>query len=295
MEGNSTQMIRCIKKTDKEYPQKLLQYSSMPAALYVKGQLPSQERPSVAVIGARMCSPYGRIQAFRYAKFLSAAGVQIISGMALGIDSEGHKGALEGKMPTFAVLGSGVDVCYPRSNRKLYERILWESGGILSECPPGSPPMQWCFPARNRIISALSDAVLIVEAKENSGSLITAGFALEQGKMVFAIPGAVTDALSTGCHKLIYDGAGIAYTPEIILEELGISPKGDRKTPEKNNLGLASDLNMVYSCLDLRPKSTDFLIQKTGLPPEKIGSLLLELKLSGLVREIGRHYYIKET
>ena len=207
MEGNSTQMIRCIKKTDKEYPQKLLQYSSMPAALYVKGQLPSQERPSVAVIGARMCSPYGRIQAFRYAKFLSAAGVQIISGMALGIDSEGHKGALEGKMPTFAVLGSGVDVCYPRSNRKLYERILWESGGILSECPPGSPPMQWCFPARNRIISALSDAVLIVEAKENSGSLITAGFALEQGKMVFAIPGAVTDALSTGCHKLIYDGA----------------------------------------------------------------------------------------
>ena len=235
MEGNSTQMIRCIKKTDKEYPQKLLQYSSMPAALYVKGQLPSQERPSVAVIGARMCSPYGRIQAFRYAKFLSAAGVQIISGMALGIDSEGHKGALEGKMPTFAVLGSGVDVCYPRSNRKLYERILWESGGILSECPPGSPPMQWCFPARNRIISALSDAVLIVEAKENSGSLITAGFALEQGKMVFAIPGAVTDALSTGCHKLIYDGAGIAYTPEIILEELGISPKGDRKTPEKNN------------------------------------------------------------
>lgn len=139
MEGNSTQMIRCIKKTDKEYPQKLLQYSSMPAALYVKGQLPSQERPSVAVIGARMCSPYGRIQAFRYAKFLSAAGVQIISGMALGIDSEGHKGALEGKMPTFAVLGSGVDVCYPRSNRKLYERILWESGGILSECPPGSP------------------------------------------------------------------------------------------------------------------------------------------------------------
>ena len=96
MEGNSTQMIRCIKKTDKEYPQKLLQYSSMPAALYVKGQLPSQERPSVAVIGARMCSPYGRIQAFRYAKFLSAAGVQIISGMALGIDSEGHKGALEG-------------------------------------------------------------------------------------------------------------------------------------------------------------------------------------------------------
>ena len=293
MEGNSTQMIRCIKKTDKEYPQKLLQYSSMPAALYVKGQLPSQECPSVAVIGARMCSPYGRIQAFRYAKFLSAAGVQIISGMALGIDSEGHKGALEGKMPTFAVLGSGVDVCYPRSNRKLYERILWESGGILSECPPGSPPMQWCFPARNRIISALSDAVLIVEAKENSGSLITAGFALEQGKMVFAIPGAVTDTLSTGCHKLIYDGAGIAYTPEIILEELGISPKGDRKTPEKNNLGLASDLNMVYSCLDLRPKNPDHIVRKTGFSSARVSNCLVELMLRGLIRETGRHYYVR--
>ena len=253
MEGNSTQMIRCIKKTDKEYPQKLLQYSSMPAALYVKGQLPSQERPSVAVIGARMCSPYGRIQAFRYAKFLSAAGVQIISGMALGIDSEGHKGALEGKMPTFAVLGSGVDVCYPRSNRKLYERILWESGGILSECPPGSPPMQWCFPARNRIISALSDAVLIVEAKENSGSLITAGFALE----------------------------------------LGISPKGDRKTPEKNNLGLASDLNMVYSCLDLRPKNPDHIVRKTGFSPARVSNCLVELMLRGLIRETGRHYYVR--
>ena len=295
MEGNSTQMIRCIKKTDKEYPQKLLQYSSMPAALYVKGQLPSQERPSVAVIGARMCSPYGRIQAFRYAKFLSAAGVQIISGMALGIDSEGHKGALEGKMPTFAVLGSGVDVCYPRSNRKLYERILWESGGILSECPPGSPPMQWCFPARNRIISALSDAVLIVEAKENSGSLITAGFALEQGKMVFAIPGAVCDALSTGCHRLIYDGAGIAYCPEIMLEELGISAAKVTQNGEKNNLGLARDLNMVYSCLDLRPKNPDYIVRKTGFSPAQVSNCLVELTLRGLIRESGRHYYVKDS
>ena len=216
-EEYSTGQIRCIEKSDPEYPQIMKQYSSMPAKLYVKGRLPDPKRRTVAVIGARMCSPYGRMQAFRYAKALSVAGVQIISGMALGIDSEGHKGALEGKMPTFAVLGSGVDVCYPKSNRKLYERILWENGGIISECPLGSGPVSWHFPARNRIISALSDAVLVVEAKENSGSLITAGFALEQGKMVYAIPGAVTDELSRGCHKLIYDGAGIAYCPEIML------------------------------------------------------------------------------
>ena len=293
MKESISENIRCITKDDPEYPVKMKQYPSMPNKLYVKGRLPLAEKPAVAVIGARMCSPYGRIQAFRYAKVLSEAGIQIISGMALGIDSEGHKGALEGKMPTFAVLGSGVDVCYPRANRKLYERILWEGGGVISECPPGTQPMPWCFPARNRVISALADAVLIVEAKENSGSLITAGFALEQGKMVYAIPGAVTDALSRGCHKLIYDGAGIAYSPEIILEELEICTKTDIKSDEKIDLGLASDLNMVYSCLDLRPKNVDYIVRKTGFSPGQVSNYLIELMLQGLITECGKHYYTR--
>ena len=290
-----TGYIRCIEKSSPEYPQRMKQYPSMPAKLYVKGRLPDPDRRTVAVIGARMCSPYGRMQAFRYAKVLSQAGVQIISGLALGIDTEGHKGALEGRMPTFAVLGSGVDVCYPRTNRKLYERILWENGGIISECPPGSEPVAWHFPARNRIISALSDAVLVVEAKESSGSLITAGFALEQGKMVYAIPGAVTDALSRGCHKLIYDGAGIAYCPEILLEELGISGGKVIQTEEKNNLGLATDLNMVYSCLDLRPKNPDYIMRKTGFSPAQVSNCLVELTLRGLIRECGRYYYVRSS
>ena len=293
MKESISENIRCITKDDPEYPVKMKQYPSMPNKLYAKGRLPLAEKPAVAVIGARMCSPYGRIQAFRYAKVLSEAGIQIISGMALGIDSEGHKGALEGKMPTFAVLVSGVDVCYPRANRKLYERSLWEGGGVISECPPGTQPMPWCFPARNRIISALADAVLIVEAKENSGSLITAGFALEQGKMVYAIPGAVTDALSRGCHKLIYDGAGIAYSPEIILEELEICTKTDIKSDEKNDLGLASDLNMVYSCLDLRPKNVDYIVRKTGFSPGQVSNYLIELMLQGLITECGKHYYTR--
>ncbi len=293
MKESISENIRCITKDDPEYPVKMKQYPSMPNKLYVKGRLPLAEKPAVAVIGARMCSPYGRIQAFRYAKVLSEAGIQIISGMALGIDSEGHKGALEGKMPTFAVLGSGVDVCYPRANRKLYERILWEGGGVISKCPPGTQPMPWCFPARNRIISALADAVLIVEAKENSGSLITAGFALEQGKMVYAIPGAVTDALSRGCHKLIYDGAGIAYSPEIILEELEICTKTNIKSDEKNDLGLESDLNMVYSCLDLRPKNVDYIVRKTGFSPGQVSNYLIELMLQGLITECGKHYYTR--
>ena len=289
----NTEQIQCIDKDHPEYPQKMRQYPSMPSRIYLKGRLPSPDKPTVAVIGARMCSPYGRIQAFRYAKALSEAGVQIISGMALGIDSEGHKGALEGKMPTFAVLGCGVDVCYPKTNKQLYKRILWENGGIISECPPGTQPMPWCFPARNRIISVLSDAVLVVEAKENSGSLITAGFALEQGKMVFAIPGAVCDALSTGCHRLIYDGAGIAYCPEVILEELGISGRNRPQTEEKTNLGLASDLNLVYSCLDLRPKNPDYIVRKTGFSPAQVSNCLVELMLRGLIRESGRHYYVR--
>ena len=293
MKESISENIRCITKDDPEYPVKMKQYPSMPNKLYAKGRLPLAEKPAVAVIGARMCSPYGRIQAFRYAKVLSEAGIQIISGMALGIDSEGHKGALEGKMPTFAVLGSGVDVCYPRANRKLYERILWEGGGVISECPPGTQPMPWCFPARNRIISALADAVLIVEAKENSGSLITAGFALEQGKMVYAIPGAVTDALSRGCHKLIYDGAGIAYSPEIILEELEICTKTDIKSDEKKDRGLASELNMVYSCLELRPKNVDYIVRKTGFSPGQVSNYLIELMLQGLITECGKHYYTR--
>ena len=295
MEEKPEERIRQISSKSAEYPQKLNNYPKMPEILFAKGNLPDAKKPTAAIVGARACSPYGRIQAFRYAKILSSAGVQIISGMAYGIDAEAHKGALEGGTPTYAVLAGGVDICYPSGNRPLYDRILRENGGILSEQPPGMRARNYFFPARNRIISGLADLVLIVEAREKSGSLITAQWALDQGKIVYAVPGPVNEALSMGCHKLIYDGAGIAYSPEILLRELGLNCENKVKSPEKNDLGLASDLKLVYSCLDLRPKSTDFLIRKTGLPPEKIGSLLLELKLSGLVREIGRHYYIKET
>ena len=295
MEEKPEERIRQISSKSAEYPQKLNNYPKMPEILFAKGNLPDAKKPTAAIVGARACSPYGRIQAFRYAKILSSAGVQIISGMAYGIDAEAHKGALEGGTPTYAVLAGGVDICYPSGNRPLYARILRENGGILSEQPPGMRARNYFFPARNRIISGLADLVLIVEAREKSGSLITAQWALDQGKIVYAVPGPVNEALSMGCHKLIYDGAGIAYSPEILLRELGLNCENKVKSPEKNDLGLASDLKLVYSCLDLRPKSMDFLIQKTGLPPEKIGSLLLELKLSGLVREIGRHYYIKET
>ena len=218
-------------------------------------------------------------------------GVQIISGLAKGIDEEGHKGALDAGTPTFAVLGSGVDICYPASNKRLYERILETGGGILSEQPPGIQPKNWAFPARNRIISALSDAVLVVEAKEKSGSLITAGFALEQGNSVYAVPGAVNEELSRGCNKLIFDGAGIAYCPEIMLMEWGLTVEPAVEKKEKKKLGLAPDLDLVYSCLDLRPENPDVLIGKTGLSAAKVCAILTELELMGLVKKAGPQYY----
>ena len=293
MERTQFEEIRCIEKSSQEYPAKLKHYKGMPEKLYVKGGIPDPKRPVAAVVGARQCSTYGRIQAFRFARILAEAGVQIISGLASGIDAEGHKGAMEGRMPTWAVLGNGADVCYPAGNKGLYNRIIREKGGIISEYPPGTLPRSYYFPARNRIIAGFSDLVLVVEAKKKSGSLITAQCALEQGKAVFALPGPVNEELSRGCHQLIYDGAGIAYTPEVLLEELGINYENTIKSEGKRNLGLASDLNMVYSCLDLRPKTRDVLAQESGFSTEKTGRILVELGLLGMVREIGRHYYIK--
>lgn len=293
MEEKPEERIRQISSKSAEYPQKLNNYPKMPEILFAKGNLPDAKKPTAAIVGARACSPYGRIQAFRYAKILSSAGVQIISGMAYGIDAEAHKGALEGGTPTYAILAGGVDICYPSGNRPLYDRILRENGGILSEQPPGMRARNYFFPARNRIISGLADLVLIVEAREKSGSLITAQWALDQGKIVYAVPGPVNEALSMGCHKLIYDGAGIAYSPEILLRELGLNCENKVKSPEKNDLGLASDLKLVYSCLDLRPKNLDQIIRKTGFSPGKTAGILGQLMLMGLVKETGRQYYIR--
>lgn len=295
MEEKPEEKILRISSKSAEYPEKLNNYPKMPEILFVKGRLPDRKKPSIAIVGARACSTYGRIQAFRYAKVLSSAGVQIISGMAYGIDAEAHKGALEGGTATYAVLAGGVDICYPAGNKALYERILREGGGIISEQPPGMRARNYFFPARNRIISGLADMVLIVEAREKSGSLITAQWALDQGKTVYAIPGPVNEELSIGCHKLIYDGAGIAYSPEILLRELGMNYENKVKSDSKNDLGLASDLKLVYSCLDLRPKNPDYIVRKTGFSPAQVSNCLVELTLRGLIRESGRHYYVKDS
>ena len=213
--------IRLIRKGDDGYPPCFLNYPRMPGSIYVRGRLPDPSVKTVAIVGARNCTSYGRNQAEYFGRTFAQHGIQVISGMAYGIDSWGQKGALDGGGKVWSVLGTGVDVCYPRQNYPLYRRIIREGGGIISEYPPGTLPDAWHFPIRNRIISALSDVVLVVEARLKSGSLITADYAMEQGKSIYAVPGRNGDTTSEGCNRLIAQGAGIAWVPEAILEELG--------------------------------------------------------------------------
>ena len=284
-----------VKKEDENYPGRLKNIENRPDSLYVIGKLPQDDRPSMAIVGARNSSPYGENLAYEYARFLATAGVQIISGLARGIDSAAHAGALAAGGVTFAVLGCGVDVCYPSSGRKLYDNMK-ENGGLVSEFEPGAPPLAFHFPMRNRLISGFADGVLVVEAREKSGSLITVDHALDQGKTVFALPGRVGDLLSEGCNRLIYQGAVPAWKPEIILEEMGWTTTNGRfqtADEEKKGLGLAREDDLVYSCLGLNPKTVNQLQEETGLPYGKLVTSLAYLTCSGLAREIWKNHYIR--
>ncbi len=285
-----------IYKRGKEgYPKRLQQLTGMPEEIYVEGKLPDDEYPAIAIVGARNCSHYGANMAREYAKFLAKSGVQIISGLARGIDTAAHEGALSTGADTFGILGCGVDICYPASNQKLFEKMK-NQGGVVSEFPLGSPPLAYHFPRRNRVISGLADAVLIIEAKEKSGSLITADCALEQGKTVFALPGRVGDLLSTGCNRLIYQGAVPAWNPEMILEEMNWkqdSIKNHEDIKEKEILGLAREDNLVYSCLNFNPKNITNLQEETGLSCQELMKSLVQLQIRGLAKEIWKNNYIR--
>ena len=249
--------IKIYKKTEEGYPKNLLQLPDAPSRLYVLGELPDPMRPAIAIVGARNCSSYGKNMAYEYARILTQTGIQVISGLARGVDAAAHAGALAAGGKTYGVMGCGVDFCYPTSSRKLYH-VMQQQGGILSEFAPGTPPLSYHFPLRNRIISGLSGAILVVEAKEKSGSLITADAALEQGRTVFALPGRAGDILSEGCNRLIYQGAIPAWKPEIILEEMEWTGKKEiiqEDFTQEKKIVLAREDDLVYSWLDLNPKA----------------------------------------
>ena len=286
------QNVRFLTRKSKNYPKKLQVISAPPYALYVKGELPDENKLSVAIVGARECSPYGERMARQFSEVLASEGVQIISGMARGIDGVSQKSALVAGGKTFAVLGCGVDVCYPSEHKRIYTEIQGQ-GGVISEKPLGIQPLAQFFPARNRIISGLADVVLVIEAKEKSGSLITADMALEQGKEVYALPGPVNSLLSRGCHELIRQGAGILLSPNDLLEELGILYKNKIKNFEENKILLETDENMVYSCLDFEPKNLGQISMITNLTIPVLLNVLFDLELKGYIQEVSKNYYVK--
>ncbi len=284
------------KKIQQDFPKRLECLEKKPEQLYVKGELPSDDRPSIAIVGARNASSYGKNIAYEYARILAGQGIQIVSGLARGIDSAAHAGALEGGGKTFGILGCGIDLCYPSSSRKLYEKMK-EQGGLITEFHPGEAPLAFHFPMRNRLISGFADGILVVEAKEKSGSLITVDCGLEQGKTIFAIPGRVGDLLSEGCNRLIYQGAVPAWKPEIICEEMGWKEERTRFQKEesaKKNLVLAREDDLVYSCLGLTPKTAMQLQDETGLSYGKLMTSLLHLQGSGLAKEVWKNNYIRQ-
>ncbi|MCH5251996.1 MAG: DNA-processing protein DprA [Lachnospiraceae bacterium] len=279
--------IRYISYFDENYPEKLRQIPKPPKHLYGKGELPDPAKVTISIVGARDCTCYGRDMARMFGYRLAKAGVQIVSGMAKGIDGWAHQGALEGGGKTFAVLGCGVEVCYPPVHRRLYDSIV-RQGGILSEFAPYTGAKPAFFPMRNRIISGLADGILIVEAREKSGSLISADAALEQGKDVFVIPGRIGDELSVGCNRLICQGAIPVLSPGDILNYYGVEEY-------RNNIEetLSGEEKNILSVLGTKPLHTVQIAAAVKLQETTVFKRLLGLKEKKLVREISRSYFVR--
>lgn len=283
--------IEFIYHTDENYPEKLKEIPDPPLGLFLKGKLP-REKKTVAIVGARTPTAYGKEMAFYFARELAKSGIAVVSGLAFGIDVAAHKGALDANGETFGILGCGVDLVYPKENYFIYEKMA-QSGGILSEYEPGAIPDRWRFPERNRIISGLSDGVLVVEAKKKSGSLITADCALEQGKDVFAIPGRILDPLSEGTNWLIREGAKMVTEPSHILDELFPLCEKKVKDMRKSEKLLDNKEKIVYDCLSLDPKNIEEIINITNFTVSEVISILFRLELNGYVSQIVKDYYIR--
>ena len=311
IDGLNKAGIRIVTFLDESYPRHLLNVYDRPVLLYVAGHLHSDDI-SIAIVGSRHASTYGKYTTDRISRELALRGATIVSGMARGIDSCAHRGALAANGRTIAVLGSGLDVIYPPENKKLFEAIV-EQGAVISEYPPGTQPLPFHFPARNRIISGISYGVLVVEAGEKSGSLITAKLAMEQGREVFAIPGPIDSASSRGTNSLIKQGAKLIDSVDDILEEIlpqlertarePVSPgrkaleteSGPEKpvndgkirpaAPEKDEGNLSLADRKILEAIAGGKTHADDIIAQTGFPPAEVMSALIVLELNGRVEQ----------
>ena len=264
---------------DRDYPEKLKLINDPPKKLYLRGDLSLLKMRGIAIVGSRRCSEYGKNVAMKIAKACVTNGFAVISGMAIGIDNFAHQGALKAGGDTIAVLGSGTDVCYPKQHQKLYESII-DKGLIVSELENGVEPMPYHFPLRNRIIAGLSEAVVIVEARTGSGSLITAECADAQNKPVFAVPGNITSQYSLGTNKLIAEGAQAISVIDDIFYYLGVSPEASAEELES----LGEDERKVYELVkDAGEIPQDFICCKLGLDPLTVSGLVSVLEIKGFV------------
>ena len=304
--------VSLLPMTHPDYPGELRHLPDPPPLLYVRGTL--REEPAVAVVGSRRATVYGKFMTDRLVRELARHGIAVVSGLARGIDTAAHWGALRAKGRTVAVLGSGIDVVYPRENGELMERIP-ESGAVVTEFPFRTPPLALNFPARNRIISGLSMGVAVVEAGEKSGSLITARLALEQGKEVFAVPGSIDSPVSRGTHRLLRQGAKLVESVHDILEEIfprvlfsevekqsarmGPDPAALSREERRSGGGEIGETGereaALLRILGDRPVQVDEMIRASGLDSKEVLSLLLSLELQGLVRQLpGKQFVLKE-
>lgn len=283
--------IKTVTIESQEYPRLLRLIKEPPKKLYYRGDITICSTLCIAVVGARKATPYGKWAAYNIARRAAEHGITIVSGMAKGIDTQSHQGALECGGRTIAVLGCGVDICYPECNKELMEKIA-SNGLVLSEYPPGSMPLPFQFPLRNRIISGLSHAVVVAEASLNSGSLITAECALNQGREVYAVPGNINSIYSIGSNKLIQDGALPIVVIDDILEALGIKEK---KAVNEDRIQLGKDeIKLLELISENGEVNIDFLCKMTKLPASQVSALVTILEMKGRVQtSLGKIFIAK--
>lgn len=282
--------VGIIYKEDEGFPTQLREIYDCPNILYYTGTMPPVSRRLVAIVGSRKCSPYGQSMATEVARALAQVGIGIVSGMALGIDACAHRGALYAGGYTYGVLAADPTKAYPRQNYNLYMDIL-KSGAIISEYGPGAETVPGLFPLRNRIISGLCEATIVIEAGEHSGSLITTALALEQNRRVIALPGRISDVCSSGCNSLISQGAEVITSVEELIKSFGMTVEEDIN---KNNLGLAREEKMLYSLLlDFTARNIDELSSASELPQRLVQKALISLELKGFIREISKNFYVR--
>ncbi|NUO08277.1 MAG: DNA-protecting protein DprA [Candidatus Brocadia sp.] len=289
--------VQILPYTSEQYPKHLKNIYDPPLVLYVKGNIVETDILALAIVGARRCTYYGLAQAERFSRQLAQKGLCIVSGMARGIDAAAHRGAISSNGRTIAVLGCGLGVIYPRENIELAEQIA-QHGAIISEFPMNTPPDFRNFPPRNRLISGLSLGVLVVESSLKSGSLITAQWALEQGKEVFAIPGNIDSIYSRGTHKLIKEGAKLVEDINDIIQELGpiAETLNDTEAPVTNDprsLVLNSQEKKIFSLLSSSPRDIDEIIRIAKLPTSVVSSTLLILEIKKLVKQLSGKRFVK--